>query len=136
MNKQIIFVITFCSCIAAVTKAANYPFLLIADSLKKSASVVKRYEEIRVEITATDKAKVYTHYANTILNEAGDDYADYVSYYDKFNSINYISATLYDAYGKEVKHLKTKDMKDQSTYDGMSLMDDSRIKKSDFYCRD
>src|SRR4051794_3214880 len=108
MNKQLIFVITICVCLAAVSKAANYPYLLITDSLKKNASVVKRYEEIRVEILATDKAKIYTHYANTVLNEAGNDHAEYVSHYDKFNSINYISATLYDAYGKEVRHLKTK----------------------------
>jgi len=136
MNKNIVLSVISLVCFVISAKAASYPYLLIPDSLKKNAGVVKRYDEMRVEIISPDKAKLYTHYASTILNEAGDDYADYVSSYDKFNSINYISATLYDAYGKEVKHLKTKDLKDESGYDGISLMDDSRIKKADFYHRD
>ncbi len=133
---KIWFCVIICVFASTLVKATDYPFLTIADSLKKNANVVKRYEEIRVEILAPDKAKIYTRYANTILNEAGDDYADYVSRYDKFNSINYISGTLYNAEGKDVKHVKTKDCKDESSFDGISLMDDDRIKKANFYCRD
>lgn len=136
MNKQLFISVLSLLCFAAATKAGNYPFADIPDSLKNNANVVKRYDEKRVEIISPDKAKIYTKYANTILNEAGDDYADYVSVYDKFTSINYINATLYNAFGKEVKHLKTKDMKDESRFDGISLMDDSRLKKANFYCRD
>lgn len=136
MNKKSFLGVIGCLCLAAAAKAGGYPYLTITDSLKKNAAVVKRYDEMRVEIIAPDKAKIYTKYANTILNEAGDDYADYVSSYDKFNSINYISAVLYDANGKELKHLKNKEIKDESGYDGVSLMDDSRIKKANFYWRD
>jgi hypothetical protein len=136
MKKKYLLSAMCLVCLVAVAKAGNYPYLLIPDSLKKNASVVKRYEEMRVEIISADKAKIYNKYANTILNEAGDDYADYVSYYDKFNGINNISATLYDAAGKEIKHLKNKDIKDESGFDGVSLMDDNRLKKANFYCRD
>src|SRR3954451_6362969 len=104
MKKLFIGGIISILCFAITARAANYSYAEITDSLKNNANVVKRYEEMRVEIIAPDKAKIYTKYANTILNEAGDDYADYASYYDKFNSINYIYATLYDTYGKTIKH--------------------------------
>ncbi len=131
-----LFLILLLAGIATLSKAFDYPVTAIPDSLKTNANAVKRYDEIRIEILSPEKAKVYTHYATTILNEAGNDYADYNSYYDKFTSINYISGTLYDADGKAVKHMKTKDMKDESTYDGYSLMGDLRKKKFDFYSRD
>ncbi len=116
--------------------ATDYPYSTIADSLKTNAVAVKRYDEKRIEIISHEKAKIYTHYATTILNEAGDAYAGYTSWYNKFNSINYISGTLYNTDGKEIKHIKTKDCKDESYYDGFSLMSDDRKKKADFYCRD
>ncbi len=116
-------------------KAADYPYSTIADSLKTNAVAVKRYEEKRIEILSTERAKIYTHYVTTILSEAGDEHADCNSWYDKFVSINYISGTLYNADGKEIKHIKTKDCKDESYYDGFSLMSDNRSKKFDFNCR-
>lgn len=136
MSKQLLLIIVGFTCLAVAAKAGGYPYFTIADSLRKNAAIVKRYEEMRIEILAPDKAKIYTKYASTILNEAGDDYADYVSFYDKFNSINYIFAALYDAAGKEVKHLKNKEIKDESAFDGFSLMGDNRIKRANFYCRD
>lgn len=116
-------------------KANNYPYATIADSLKTNAVAVKRFDEMRIEILSTEKAKIYTHYATTILSERGDEYANYNSWYDQFTSINYISGTLYNADGKEIKRIKTKDCKDESYYDGFSLMNDSRKKKADFNCR-
>ena len=116
-------------------KATDYPYSTITDSLKTNAVAVKRYDEMRIEILSTERAKIYTHYATTILSEAGDEFADYVSGYDKFNDINYITGTLYSADGKEIKRVKTKDCKDESAYDGYSLMSDDRIKKVGFNCR-
>ena len=90
---------------------------------------------MRVEIISPEKAKIYTHYASTILNEAGDKYASFISGYDKFNSISSLSGSLFDEWGKEIKHFKTKDFTDGSAFDGYSLMGDNRTKSADFYCR-
>ena len=114
--------------------AQKYNAALIADSLTKNANVVKRYDEIRVEIKEAGKAKLYEKHAYTILNEAGDRYAAYYSHYDKFDDINYIEGALYDATGKELKKVKKKDVEDLSGTEE-SLMTDTRYKAHNFYYR-
>ncbi len=113
--------------------AQNYNFILIPDSLRKNADVVTRYEEIIMEIKSPGKATMKERHVYTVLNEAAKKYGGYVSHYDKFTSINSISGTLYDAMGKEIKHVKKKDMQDMSYDDDMSLALDTRLKAYDFY---
>ncbi|MBA2250747.1 MAG: DUF3857 domain-containing protein, partial [Chitinophagaceae bacterium] len=112
----LLFVVPVCLC------GQSYNVLLIPDSLKKNADVVVRAEERIMEIKSPGKATIKERHAYTILNESAAKYARYVSYYDKFTSINYINATLYDAFGKELKHVKKKDMQDLSGDDQSSLM--------------
>jgi hypothetical protein len=114
--------------------AQKYNATLIPDSLTKNANVVKRYDEIRIEIKEAGKAKLYEKHAYTILNEAGDRYAAYYSGYDKFTDINYIEGALYDAAGKELKKVKKKDIEDLSGTEE-SLMTDTRYKAHNFYYR-
>lgn len=115
--------------------AQNYNILFIPDSLTKNANVVCRYNELRVEIKEAGKAKIYRKNVNTILNEAGDRYSFFYTAYDKFNDINDIDGTLYDAMGKELKNVKKKDIEDLSGNDDISLMVDTRFKAHSFYYR-
>jgi Domain of Unknown Function with PDB structure (DUF3857)/Transglutaminase-like superfamily len=115
--------------------AQSYNVLFIPDSLKKNADVVVRYDERILEIKSAAKATVKEHHVYTILDEPGSKYGSYSSYYDKFTSISSISGTLYDAMGKELKHVKKKDMQDLSGGDEESLMVDTRYKVNDFYYR-
>lgn len=115
--------------------AQQYNVLLIPDSLKKNADVVVRYDEEIMEIKSPAKASVTKKRVYTILNEAGKRYAGSYCAYDKFESINSVSATLFDAMGKELKHVKKKDMQDVSGDDEMSLMVDTRYKINNFYYR-
>jgi hypothetical protein len=131
--KNILFLLVFT--VPAVLWGQSYNVLLIPDSLKKNAEVVVRADEQLMEIKSPGKAVVRQHHAYTIMNEAGAKYAEYVSRYDKFTSINYITCTLYDAFGKELKRVKKKDMQDVSGSDQSSLMVDSRYKQFDFYYR-
>jgi hypothetical protein len=130
--KNILFL--FLLALPACGFAQSYNVLLIPDSLKKNADMVVRLEEQVMEIKSPGKATIRTKYAYTILGEAAERYAGYVSRYDKFTSINYINAALYDAMGKEIKHVKKKDMQDVSGTGEESLMDDARYKEYDFYC--
>lgn len=115
--------------------AQSYSVLLIPDSLRKNADMVVRVDETILEIKSPGKASMKTRRAYTILNETAAKYAGYVSEYDKFNDINSIDARLYDAFGKELKHVKKKDMQDMSGNDDESLMVDSRYKHHNFYYR-
>jgi uncharacterized protein DUF3857/transglutaminase superfamily protein len=116
--------------------AQQFNVLLIPDSLKKNANVVKRYEEKIVEIKSPGKLVEKERHVYTVLNEEASKYGSYTTSYDKFTNINYVSCTLYNAMGKEQKRIKKKDMEDRSSFDGFSLMTDARYKTTDFYCRD
>jgi hypothetical protein len=115
--------------------AQSYNVSLIPDSLKKGARVVVREEEEILEIKSPSKAIVKRHQVLTILDERGDNHGGFSSGYDKFRSINSISGSLYDAMGKEQKHMKKKDMEDRSDVSEGTLTDDDRYKSFDFYCR-
>lgn len=115
--------------------AQSYNVLLIPDSLKKNADFVVRYDEKIMEIKSPAKASIKKRQVYTILNESAARYASYGSSYDKFTSINSLAGILYDASGKEIKHVKKKDMQDISADDQMSLMLSTRYKVNDFYYR-
>ena len=64
----------------------------------------------------------------TILNRKADRHAHFVEWYDKFRKLSSIKATVYNAYGKEIKKFKKKDIIDQSAISGISLYEDNRVK--------
>src|SRR5689334_1857763 len=114
----------------------NFSITNIPDSLRDKVNVVKRYEEKIYEIKSPGKVIAKERHVFTIMNSSGDDAAGYKTFYDQFISINSISGTLYDAVGKEMRHMKKKDMDDYSAFDGFSLAYDGRMKKFDFNCKD
>ena len=85
------------------------------------------------EIKSSEKAVVHKRVVYTILNENGNNYSAYGSGYNKFNSIDNISCKLYDASGKELKHVKKGDMEDISGTGDENLMTDIRYKVNRFY---
>ncbi|MBO9619154.1 MAG: DUF3857 domain-containing protein [Niabella sp.] len=121
----------------SITKAAaEYPFNTIPEVLLKKASLVKRLDETTITVKNTGKAVYHRHYAYTILNEAGNDFAGLAVGYDQFRIINDISGTLYAADGKKIKSVRKKDIQDVSGTDGATLITDGRYKVYDFYCKD
>lgn len=119
--------------ISALVHAQGYNSLFITDSLRKGADVIKRNEEYILTIKSPSRYTLYKHHVYTILNPAARHYASYITNYDKFCSINSVSGTLYNMMGKEIKHLKKKDWRDNSAYDGFSLLSDARYKENEFY---
>lgn len=113
--------------------AQTYNVLLIPDSLKKNARAIVREQEYILEIKSPARAVVKEHHVYTIFNENADNIGGFFTSYGKFNSINSVSLSLYDAMGKEIKHVKKKDMEDHSYEDGFSLATDERYKTYNFY---
>jgi uncharacterized protein DUF3857/transglutaminase superfamily protein len=101
----------------------------------KNANAVIRFQNTRFEILSTKDAIETNHYVITILNENGDDWAEFSDYYDKLREISSVEGGLYDANGKQLKRVKTKDLQDISAVSDYSLMEDNRIKKHNFYYR-
>ena len=131
--KQKIFLLNVFVFLASIIFAQNnYDVKLIPTALTENANVVKRNEEIFVEITDIGKATITSKYAYTILNAAGDDKADFVEGYSKLISLKNIDGTLYDANGKKIRTLKNSEVSDLSGTDGGTIADDSRIKTHNF----
>jgi len=111
----------------------DYAVSKIAPELLKNADAVLRLEDIKFEILSTKESIETNHYVITILNENGDDWADFSEYYDKLRDINSVEGFLYDANGRQLKKIKTKDLQDISGVSDYSLIDDDRIKRHNFY---
>lgn len=123
--------------VTAVTIAyannGDYAVSKISQTLLKNANAVLRYEDLQFEIVNPKETIETNHYVITVLNENGDDWADFSEYYNKFREINSVEGYLYDADGKELKKMKFKDLKDLSGTGESSLIDDIRIKTHNFY---
>jgi transglutaminase-like putative cysteine protease len=130
-----LIVTLFLLCVCFATTAQNFSVSAIPDSLIAGANAVKRMEELHVVIRTLDKVIVKHHYAITILNEKGDQYAEYSNSYSSMHELSDISGNLYDASGKKIRSVKKKDIADVANSDGFSLALDSRTKVHNFYQR-
>jgi hypothetical protein len=126
------FILCFCTtaCFAGDIK---YPVSAIPEVLKKDANMVKRMEDVQLEIISTKEATLHYKYAITVLNENGDDYAEFSEWYDKLQHIASLEGNLYDAAGNLLKKAKSKDFADKSAVSDINLIDDNRLKSHSFY---
>ncbi len=113
--------------------AASYAVSEIPKSLLEGAHAVKRSESVVVEISDETQAVVRRKYACTILNPAGDDAAGFTEYYDRLHEIRSVEGKLYNAAGKEIRKLKSRDIKDFSGVSQSDLMNDYRVKSHNFH---
>lgn len=118
---------------SAFSADGEYAVAKIKPVLLPDAHVVKRMAETRYEVISFSKTRLYNKYAITIMNENGDRFARMYEFYDGLRSVKSIEGKLYDANGKMIKALKSKDIEDRSNVSEISLMEDSRIKTHNFY---
>ena len=135
MRKYIVLMLLSTGCQFIVFAQNNYDVKLIPAELLPHANVVKRIEEIRIDIKDAGRAMLYNKYALTIMNAAGDDAARFSAHYDQLISIQSIDGILYDANGKKIKSLKKSDVQDISGTSESSLADDDRYKLHNFNCK-
>lgn len=104
----------------------EYSIASIPDSLKQNANAVVRLNLVNINIPAQDKMVLQSLKVITILNEYGLEDLDLSEGYSKNDRVNKIEATVYDAFGKQVKAYKRKDFKDVSATDGGTIFSDNR----------
>jgi transglutaminase-like putative cysteine protease len=109
----------------------KYQVSQISEEMKKGMYAVIRHKEVRLDIQSKSSSSYYLKQAITILNSKAKNYAIVSVGYDKLRSIKLMKAVVYDAAGKEIKKLKQSDIKDESEYDGFSLLSDNRSKSAD-----
>ncbi|WKL45256.1 DUF3857 domain-containing protein [Flavobacterium sp. ZE23DGlu08] len=110
----------------------EYNSLNISDSLKENANAVVRLNQIDIVIASQRSMSITTKRVVTVLNEKGLSAIDAIESYDKRTDIRNIEATVYDILGKEIKKIKRKDFKDQSSGEGGTLFSDNRYLYLDY----
>jgi hypothetical protein len=130
MKKQFLCLLVFISLIAHAGDG-SYSIATIPEALLKGSNTVMRMEDVRLEISGDDMI-YYRKYALTILNENGSEYAWAVLNYDKLRTVQIFEGTLYDAFGKQLKKVKNKDIQDVSAISDISLYEDNRRKVHNF----
>ncbi|MEQ1584258.1 MAG: DUF3857 domain-containing protein [Cyclobacteriaceae bacterium] len=109
----------------------KYPVSQISEEMRKGMYAVIRHKEVRLDIQSKNMSSYYIKQAITILNSKAKNYAIVSVGYDKLRTIKLMKAVVYDAAGKEIKKLRQSDIKDESEYDGFSLLSDNRSKSAD-----
>ena len=109
------------------SQKTEYSTLLIPDSLKQNANAVVRLDQIDIVISSQRKMNIKNKRIVTVLNENGQGAIDAYENYDKRTSVESIQATVFDAFGNEIKKIKSKDFKDQSSVDGGTLFSEGRV---------
>jgi soluble P-type ATPase len=106
---------------------SEYTITTIADSLKENANAVVRLDQMDILIASQRSMSIKSQRIVTVLNEKGLEDIDAYQHYDKSVAVKSIEATVYDAFGKEIKKIKRKDFTDQSAVSGSTLFSDNRI---------
>lgn len=123
INKIIIFLFfPFC----CFSQEISLSSMLIPKELTENANSVIREQKIDIEILSQKLMLIKKFKTITVLNSKGISNIDAVEYYDKSTKVKSIEATIYDAFGKELKKIKRKDFVDQSVADGFSVYNDDR----------
>lgn len=131
MKKLFMVLGLFASAVNGFTAEIKYPVAEIPNSLMQGMYAVIREREVKFDIQSKSRTLYYRREVITILNGKAKQYAKVGAWYDKMRSIKTFKATVYNAFGKEIKKLKNSDIKDESEFDGFSLLSDSRSKSAD-----
>jgi hypothetical protein len=114
------------------SQEVNYSAINIAKELKENSNAVVRLSQFDILISSQRSMTIKEKRVVTILNEYGLSAINAADYYDKNRKIVKIEATVYNAFGKEIKSARRKDFKDNSVGDGFSVFNDNRILTFDY----
>ncbi|SFZ90976.1 Transglutaminase-like superfamily protein [Flaviramulus basaltis] len=128
INKNYVYLLFLLSFLFTFSQENLYSSLTIPDNLKENANAVIRLNEITVSLRSPNELYVKEKRIITILNEQGDRNIDAYLHYDNNVSIKTLQVLVFDAFGEEIKKIRTKDFKDVSAVNGGTLYSDSRVK--------
>ena len=133
MKKYIILIILLGLCVKeSNSQEKDFTTLSISPELKENANAIVRDQSTEITIEDVDKMMVTEKKVVTVLNQEGQADARIVQSYDDDIKIMHLTATIYNAYGKQIKKFKEKDFFDVSAVDGVSLYTDNRVKYIDY----
>ncbi|MES2545850.1 MAG: DUF3857 domain-containing protein [Bacteroidota bacterium] len=114
-------------CNFSIAQKLDYALITVPEEIKGNTNSVVLNEEIEVEILSRNSYTIKKTKAIRVYNEIGTRNIDAIEYYDKSNSIVFLEAKIFNAFGKQIKYIKRSDFKDQSVADGFSILTDNRM---------
>lgn len=101
---------------------------LIDSVLLKDANAVVRSDQTMIEVKSVDLMILKRKKIVTILNKYADYFSNGFENYDPTTKIKNQNMVIFDDKGNEIKKYKAGDFNDRSAVDGISLMQDGRIR--------
>jgi len=105
---------------------SDFSSLIISDSLKENANAIVRLNQIDIVIASQRSMNIKKKRVVTVLNSNGLEAIEAYEYYDRAHPVKKILATIYDAFGNEIKKVKKADFRDVSAVSGSTLFSESR----------
>jgi len=99
----------------------------ISENLTESARAVVRLENKEIEVVNDSKMIVSCEFALTVLDDAGDPYANLYLHYDNHTKIKDVEGWILNSNGDEIKHIKKSDFEDASAVGTSNLFSDNRV---------
>lgn len=105
---------------------SDYSIAKIAPELKENADAVVRLRQRDVVVSSRKSMGIITKDVVTVFNESGLSHMGASEYFNKSTKIKSIEATIFNAFGKEVKKIKRKDFNEISVSEG-SIITDNKL---------
>jgi len=106
----------------------DYAVSLIPENLIENAHTVVRYEKTTFSVDDVNRANMHYKGVITILSPKSPYINTCIFYNEVFDKVNVKYIRIYDANGKLIKKIKSKNIIDQSQSDGISVMSYGRVK--------
>lgn len=127
MMKRLIYIVL----LVLVVPSGAYAYKLSIDSipieLRENAAAVVRTHQMVYTVESLTKARANYRMVMTLMNESADIHRLFEIYYDKFMSVQRVSASVYDADGKYIESIPYSRIMDVSEAGGD--ISDARMKR-------
>ena len=131
MRRFLTITLIFC-CSLGIAQSNPYSVEHISPELLVDAHAVFRADEIHIDIAGRKNLKITAKQVVTVLKEDGNKLVRASVGYDNSSKIQEVYAIIYDASGKEIKKVKSKEFKDVSAVANGTLYSDSRVMYLDY----
>ncbi|WP_207512827.1 DUF3857 domain-containing protein [Longitalea luteola] len=119
MTKCLSIITALCFTCSLQAQVTAYDLSSVPEIVKKDADVIKRYEDIVLEVTDIDRASYTVHKIVTIKNENGKSELAFSVPTNKTVLLDDASITVYDVLGRPINRYKKKDMQTVATGEGL-----------------
>jgi transglutaminase-like putative cysteine protease len=113
--------------LAVNAQKPEYALALIPAELKENANAVVRLNKVEIDIASRNAMTIKTCRVVTVLNELGQNSINA----SESDNVKSIGATVYNAFGQEIKKLKRKDFREISVSEG-SIISDNKVTYLDY----